>query len=321
MKLYKINEVRSIQHYQVPKVLFKHPFYEELTNDTRLAYSILLDRLELSRQNNWVNENDEVYIIYTRGEMGKELNVGSKTTITKIFKQLNDFELIREERLGLNKPNRIYVAHLKPLPLESERGKKTVKVVANTGSTESVLQEVQEDNNGSTENGLQDIQKINTNNTNLIKTNKIDYKIDRFNLLFNSSKDNVAGAFEKNDDTKGIVIAEYLLTNPTDRSPEDIGLTTEQEAEYLNYLEKAELLIEPDHYDYFFTEANKKLRQYSYLMFGVIYDLLKSPHKRYLSSISRELILEVLNRVDMYQEDVADIYAYFKKSLLGELKK
>lgn len=321
MNLYKINEVRAIQHYQVPKVLFKHPFYEELTNDTRLAYSILLDRLELSRQNNWVNENNEVYIIYTRGEMGKELNVGSKTTITKIFKQLNDFELIREERLGLNKPNRIYVAHLKDLPLETERGKKNIKSVTNTGSTKTVLQEVQEDIPGGTENKLQEVQKINTNKTNIINTNKIDLKIDRFNLLFNSSEEKIAGGFDRKDDTKGIVIAEYLLTNPTDRRSSDIGLTEEQEAEYLNILEIAELTIAPDFYDIFYSETNEKLRQYCYLMFGVVYDLLKSPHKRFLSRLDRKTIMEVLDRVDMYQEEVEDIYAYFKTSLLRELRK
>lgn len=321
MNLYKINEVRAIQHYQVPKVLFKHPYYEDLTNDTRLAYSILLDRLELSRQNNWVNENNEVYIIYTRGEMGKELNVGSKTTITKIFKQLNDFELIREERLGLNKPNRIYVAHLKDLPLETERGKKNIKSVANTGSTKTVLQEVQEDIPGGTENKLQEVQKINTNKTNIINTNKIDLKIDRFNLLFNSSEEKIAGGFDRKDDTKGIVIAEYLLTNPTDRRSSDIGLTEEQEAEYLNILENAELTIAPDFYDIFYSETNEKLRQYCYLMFGVVYDLLKSPHKRFLSRLDRKTIMEVLDRVDMYQEEVEDIYAYFKTSLLRELRK
>ena len=132
MNLYKINEVRTIQHYQVPKVLFKHPYYSDLTNDTSLAYAILLDRLELSRLNNWTNEKDEVFLIYTREEMAKELNIKSKTTITKVFKQLNEFNLIKEERQGLNKPNRIYIAHLEPLPVESERGKKEPKDLENS---------------------------------------------------------------------------------------------------------------------------------------------------------------------------------------------
>lgn len=127
MELYKINQVREIQHYQVPKVLFKHPVYKGLSNDTRLAYSILLDRLELSRLNNWTNEKNEVYLIYTREDMAEELNIKSKTTITKVFKQLNEYNLIKEERQGLNKPNRIYIAHTLPLPIETERGKKMPK--------------------------------------------------------------------------------------------------------------------------------------------------------------------------------------------------
>ena len=58
--------------------------------------------------------------------------VKSKTTITKVFKQLNEFNLIKEERQGLNKPNRIYIAHLEPLPVESERGKKEPKDLENS---------------------------------------------------------------------------------------------------------------------------------------------------------------------------------------------
>ena len=321
MNLYKINEVREIQHYQVPKVLFKHPAYEDLTNDTRLAYSMLLDRLELSRLNNWTNENNEVFLIYTREEMAKDLNIKSKTTITKVFKQLNDYGLIQEERQGLNKPNRIYVAHLQPLPIETERCKKTPVSIGNTGSTENVLQEVYGKNSGSTKNGLQEVQNSDTNNTDIIKTNMIDIKIDRFNLLFNSNKENLGGNFDRNDDTKGFVLVEYFLKSLTERQPSDIGLTKELEKEYIELLEKIEIIIQPKDYEFFYSENNEKFRQFAYLMYGVIYDILTSPHKRYLEKLDRTLIMEVLERVDLYQQEIDNIYAYFKASLIRELRK
>ena len=328
MNLYKLNQVREIQHYQVPKTLFKHPFYKDLTNDTRLAYSILLDRLELSRKNNWANENNEVFIIYTRDEMAKELNIKSKTTITKVFKQLNEFELIKEERTGLNKPNKIYVAHLKPLPLDTEKPIKPLKYQENFGSTENGLQEVQEIYPGSTENGLQEVQKLNTNNTESNQTdfnktnNNIDrLKIDRFSLLFNNNKDMSASVFEKTDDTKGISLAEYFLKEPTERDSSEIGLTEEQEDEFIKYLEKAEAYITPDCYDYFYMDSSIKFRQYAYLVMGAIYDILLSPHKRVLNKINRDKIIELLNRIDEYTENIEDIYAYFKASLIRELRK
>lgn len=329
MNLYKLNEVREIQHYQVPKILFDHPFYNDLTNDTRLAYSILLDRLELSRKNNWTNSNGEVFIIYTREEMAEKLKIKSKSTITKVFKQLNEFELIREERTGLNKPNKIYVAHLKKLPLDPTKEEKPVKHAdyqENFGSTENRLQEVQEVTVGSTENELQDNQNLNTNNTESINTNfnntdNNNLKIDRFSLLFNNQNEMSASIFEKKDDTKGYSLAEYFLKLPTERTSSEIGLTEEQEEEYISYLEKAEAFITPDCYDYFYMDSSKKFRQYAYLVMGAVYDIFLSPHKRYLKNINREKIIDILNRIDNYTDNIDNIYAYFKTCLIQELRK
>jgi DNA-binding Lrp family transcriptional regulator len=68
----------------------------------------LKDRHELSLQNNWVNENNEVYLVFTRENMADMLGC-SQPTLRKSLKQLIDSGLMEEERMGLNRANRIYL--------------------------------------------------------------------------------------------------------------------------------------------------------------------------------------------------------------------
>lgn len=111
MEKYKINQYRMNQFIQVPKELFNNQRYKKLSSYAKLLYGLLLDRMELSRKNNWVNEKDEIYLIYTRKKIQDELNISDKTC-TKVFKELREAELILEERIGLNRPNRIYIGHI-----------------------------------------------------------------------------------------------------------------------------------------------------------------------------------------------------------------
>lgn len=111
MQRYKANEIRRHKFIQVPKELFYNKRYKNISNDAKVLYGLLLDRLELSEKNNWVNENNEIYLIFTRSEVQKLINISGKTS-TKIFKELKDVGLIYEERQGLKKPNLIYVGHI-----------------------------------------------------------------------------------------------------------------------------------------------------------------------------------------------------------------
>ena len=58
--------------YQMPKFLFEGEF-KALSNNARVLYTLLRDRHDLSLQNHWVNENNEVFLIYSREEMADML--------------------------------------------------------------------------------------------------------------------------------------------------------------------------------------------------------------------------------------------------------
>ena len=61
---------------RIPKVLFSSPSYADLTNDARMLYGLILDRMTLSRKNGWTDENGRIYIVFTVKAIEKEVSVG-----------------------------------------------------------------------------------------------------------------------------------------------------------------------------------------------------------------------------------------------------
>jgi len=87
------------------------PYKDKLNSDNKILYAFLLDRLSLSQKNHWIDEEKNIYLIFTREEVQEKLNLSDKTA-TKAFKQLNEVGLVQEKRQGLGKPNLIYVGKI-----------------------------------------------------------------------------------------------------------------------------------------------------------------------------------------------------------------
>ena len=110
---YKINEILENKYYQIPQELFTNEKYKDkLNSDSKILYAFLLDRLTLSQKNHWIDEENSVYLIFTREEVQYKLGLSDKT-VTKAFKQLAEVNLVSEKRQGLGKPNIIYVGKIK----------------------------------------------------------------------------------------------------------------------------------------------------------------------------------------------------------------
>ena len=108
---YKINEYLENVFYQIPKELFVNPYYKNLNSDSKLLYSLLLDRLSVSMKNEWIDEEGNIFLIFSRKEAGEKLNLSDKT-VTKAFRQLTDVKLIYEKKQGFKKNNIIYVGKI-----------------------------------------------------------------------------------------------------------------------------------------------------------------------------------------------------------------
>ena len=108
---YRGMEAEQYTFYRIPKVLFTAECFKSLSCEAKVLYGLLLDRMSLSIKNRWFDEEDRVYIIFTVEEI-MELMCCKTQKAVKLMKELDSdggIGLIEKKRLGLGKPNVIYV--------------------------------------------------------------------------------------------------------------------------------------------------------------------------------------------------------------------
>ena len=102
-------QAEQFSFYRVPKVLFRREQFKQLSAEAKILYGIMLDKLDLSVKNKWVDEKGRVYIIYTIEQIMADMNCADQ----KATKLLDELEkkcgLIERKRQGLGKPNLIFV--------------------------------------------------------------------------------------------------------------------------------------------------------------------------------------------------------------------
>ena len=102
-------QAEQFSFYRVPKVLFTREQFKQLSAEAKILYGIMLDKLNLSVKNKWVDEKGRVYIIYTIEQIMADMNCADQ----KATKLLDELEkkcgLIERKRQGLGKPNLIFV--------------------------------------------------------------------------------------------------------------------------------------------------------------------------------------------------------------------
>ncbi|HER1165106.1 TPA: conserved phage C-terminal domain-containing protein [Streptococcus pyogenes] len=129
--------------FKFPKPFIYDEKYKVLSNNAKMLYMLLFDRLELSLKNGWHDKEGNVFQYYTNDQLMIDLNCNSNKTIIKIKKELKNAGLMTEVRQGMNLPNRIYLEAL----------------------------------NGSVENTFQEVQKVHTIKTENTKTENNNNKL------------------------------------------------------------------------------------------------------------------------------------------------
>ncbi|MFJ1815376.1 replication initiator protein A [Staphylococcus saprophyticus] len=177
MSNFNIKELQKEKFYQLPKVFFTNPKYTKLSNDAKITWSILRDRLDLSIRNNWVDKNGDIFFIYTNEKLKSILNISSPNKLSKIKKELTQADLFNQIRVGLNKPNKLYIK--KPEVTESDvyyisQQENDVEQRDDTDVSLSYIQKYDNDTSRHINNIRHDVSKEYTNDTDLSNTDYIE---------------------------------------------------------------------------------------------------------------------------------------------------
>ena len=97
--------------YRFPKALMSKR-YDSLSLESKVAYSFLLDRVSLSIENDWVNEEGDVFVKIKRKELMKRLGIKGTQKMVKTMDELKSFGLIVEEKVGFGRCNKIFLCDL-----------------------------------------------------------------------------------------------------------------------------------------------------------------------------------------------------------------
>ena len=90
-------ESTQFSFFKVPCQLITGPQFRQLSNDAKLLYAMLLDRMSLSARNGWYDDQGRVYIYYTVDEIRRDLNCGNDKAL-KMLAELGHDQGRRPDR-------------------------------------------------------------------------------------------------------------------------------------------------------------------------------------------------------------------------------
>ena len=230
--------------FQLPQVLLYGEKYKELSDSAKLGYVVLRDRLEYSLQNNWIDDENRVYFIFTNHEL-QNLFGWSDRKISKVKKELEEAGLLFQINQGFdpkkkkNLPNRLYLADLevtaKDVYIKQDFANKTAGTLDTSGLAQM---------------------RHNLYNTNNLDTNR--YNIDTQKLDFSTVHFSPAEIQKQNQDL--VNHANDFLTDedsglPVFLEPEAVQLlsfwcrTPQQMRRFIGIILNAKYRVEKDHKD------------------------------------------------------------------------
>ncbi|WP_213482803.1 replication initiator protein A [Staphylococcus epidermidis] len=183
---FNIQQQYREKFYQLPKVFFTNDKYIQLSNDAKIAYALLKDRLELSIKNNWFDENGDIFFIYTNEKLKNILNCHNAKLI-KIKKELTKANLLEQIRCGQGKPNKLYLmnpAITKEDIYEIKKQEESIDEPHHDAEVrKSNFKKFENRNSRSSKIEFQEVRKSNTNDTEFSDTEFSDTEFSDTNDL------------------------------------------------------------------------------------------------------------------------------------------
>jgi len=175
-------EAEQFSFYRVPRLLMKDERFKNLSSDAKLLYGLMLDRMSLSMKNGWFDEENRAYIHYTVENIMEDFSCARATAI-RILAELDSKKgigLIEKKRLGLGKPDIIYVKNFAVV--------EDIKTAQNTDVSTEVqnlnFKKSKNDTSRSSEIEPQEVQSLNPNYNNNSYTDLNQNNINHINPIY-----------------------------------------------------------------------------------------------------------------------------------------
>lgn len=166
IELYNANEEYREKFFQVPKVFFTNPKYSKLSNDAKMAWGILRDRLDLSIKNGWVDASTGNIYFYYKNENLQDILNCKKDKVIKIKKELIESELLLQKRQGLNKTNKLYLVKPEVSNDDIYKIQKQENTFESSGGKEVDNNDFQKSEKPTSRNLKNRVQEVDNNETN-----------------------------------------------------------------------------------------------------------------------------------------------------------
>ena len=96
----------------IPKTLITEKTFSRMQSWAKITYGFLMDRMQFSLKNHWVDEDGLVYVIYPLEEIQRDMGITRKQA-AECLSELECAGLLERKTLGPGLPDRIYLKSIK----------------------------------------------------------------------------------------------------------------------------------------------------------------------------------------------------------------
>lgn len=107
-RYYYKHEAEQYSFIRIPKMLMTGELFAPLSVQAKILYGLLLDRVGEARKNQWVDDENKVYVIYPINEIMEDMG-SSKAKAIKSLAELTEVGLVEKKQRGLGLPSLLYV--------------------------------------------------------------------------------------------------------------------------------------------------------------------------------------------------------------------
>lgn len=319
-RTYRVSDVVNEEFMRFPLTLLANPKYRDMSLEAKFIYSLLLNRLTLSQKNNWINEDKEVYLIYTREDAANTLNITYRKAISA-FKELIEVGLLYEERRGRGFPNLLYVLKAELADedavkfseqfdnSDNENGEERSANPVNmqtcnfrtSRTADSAYQELQDLHFKNCENGISKPADFTHQDMPNLHSKKIDNKKIKNNYIEKSQS--VNRSYENRS-----CIGE----------PETTDGLTDDESNLRKILGRCELDLFKDSIQQMFVQAVERLYYSESLKIGNAV-LPKAKVRSYLNLLDCEILMSTVESMKAYEGRIVNPIAYLMSTIINKI--